>query len=117
MAKSTNSNLALKDAAVVRSLWQSLPGFKAGNTSFKDFLAALDAADALARQYASRDVELTGIKGKRDDRALELQDILVRFKSAIRAMYGADSAEYQQAGLTRARDRKPPKSKAAAASV
>jgi len=117
MAKSTSAALALKDAAIVRSLWQSIPGFKAGNTSFKDFLATLDAADNLAKAYAQKDVELTGIKGNRDDKALELQDILVRFRSAIRAMYGADSTEYQQTGLIRTRDRKAPKHQAKAAAA
>ncbi len=113
MAKSPSSNTVLKDAAVVQSLWQSIPGFKAGNTSFKDFQAALTEADSLAKDYARMDHELTGVRCNRDDKALELQDILVRFRSAVRAMYGADSTEYQQAGMTRTRDRKPPKPKSA----
>jgi hypothetical protein len=115
MAKVVRINATLKDATAIRKLWESVPDLKAGSTSLPDFLTMHEAVGKLSEEYARKEFELTGVKGKRDDKALELQATIVRFRGAVLATYGNDSTEYQQAGLTRARDRKPPKSKVAAA--
>ncbi len=111
MAKVVRINTTLKDAADIRKLWESIPDFKAGSTSLQDFLTLHDIVGKLSDEYAQKEFEWTGVKGKRDDKALELQQTIVRFRGAVLATYGNDSTEYQQAGLTRARDRKSPKSK------
>ena len=117
MARIPSVKTTLKDANKVRTVWQSIPDFKMGSISFHDFVAIHDATDAFDKEYARKDVELTGIKGNRDDKARLLSDLVTRFRSGMRSTYGPDSAQYGQSGGTRARDRKAPKPKAKAASV
>src|SRR5262245_45467189 len=114
MAKNPGVKTVLKDAGSVRTVWESIPDFKMGDVSLDDFVAIHDATDASQKEYVRKDVELTGIKGKRDDKARQLSELITRFRSGMRSMYGPDSAQYGQAGGTRIRDRKTPKTRAKA---
>jgi len=106
MTKALSVSATLKDAGCVRTVWESIPSFKMGNVSLNDFIT---------KEYAKKDVELTGVKDSRDDNARHLNDLVTRFRSGMRSVYGPDSAQYGQAGGTRARDRKPPRPRAKAA--
>jgi hypothetical protein len=53
-------------------------------------------------------VERTGLKAHRDDKVRQLNDLITRFRSTVRGVYGPDSALYQQAGGTRLSARKSP---------
>ena len=117
MSKIPSVNATLKDAGSVRTVWESTPDFKMGEFSLQDFIAIQDATEASAKEYAAKDVELTGIKGKRDDYARQLNDRVTRFRSLVRGVYGPDSAQYGQAGGTRVSQRKAPKARAKAATA
>ena len=115
MAKTPNVKLTLKDAAGVRTVWEANPDFKMGSISLNDFITAQDATVDLDKECAKKDVELTGVKANRDDKARYLTELITRFRSGMRSMYGPDSAQYGQAGGTRVRDRKPPRFRTKAA--
>ena len=68
-------------------------------------------AVALDEVYGQRDLELTGIRERRDDKLRQVNELVTRFRSGIRSIYGPDSPEYEQAGGTRTSNRKPPKRK------
>jgi hypothetical protein len=99
----------LTSATAVRAVWEATPEFKIGGISLTDFIALHEVTSALATEYEKKDVELTGTKAGRDDKARELSHLVTRFRSGMRCAYGPDSAQYQQAGGTRDRDRKPRK--------
>ena len=117
MAKAPSVKATLKDATAVRTVWESNPDFKMGSVVLDDFIAIHDATDLSDKEYAKKRVGLTGMKGQRDDKARQLSEFITRFRSLMRAAYGADSTEYGQAGGTRIRDRKTPKPRATAASA
>ena len=117
MIKNPSVKATLKDAGSVRTVWESVPDFRMGNVSLDDFIAIHEATDASNKEYAKRDVELTGIKNARDDKAQELSELVTRFRSGMRSTFGPDSAQYGQAGGTRIRDRKAPKPKATTVSA
>src|SRR5262249_2358297 len=117
MAKNRSVNLTLTDAGSVRTVWEANPDFKMGSISLNDFITALDATTELDKEYAKKDVELTGVKAARDDKARYLTELVTRFRSGMRSMFGPDSAQYGQSGGTRARDRKPPRPRAKTAPV
>ena len=117
MAKNISVKAALKDAGQVRNVWESIPDFKMGRISFDDFIALHDATDASENEYAKKDRELTSVKDDRDDKALQLADLVTRFRSGMRSAYGRDSSQYGQSGGTRIRDRKAPRPKAKAAAA
>ncbi len=117
MAKTIKVKASLSDAASVRTVWESNPGFMIGTIGLNDFIAAYDAAEALDKGYAKKDVELTGVRSKRDDKARELFSLVTRFRSAVRGHFGPDSTEYGQAGGTRSSARRSPVRKPAVASA
>jgi hypothetical protein len=117
MAKVAKVKDTLKDAGAIKTLWQAIPDLKVGNITLDEFSALQDETSRLEKEYAAKDVELTGVKGHRDDKALELSGLITRFRSCIRGTYGSDSPQFQQAGGTRDRDRKTPRAKAKPASV
>jgi hypothetical protein len=117
MAKVANVKATLQDASAVKAVWQMLPDFKLGSISLNDFIGVHDAADLLQKEYVTKDVELTGVRGNRDDKVRQLGELVTRFRSSIRGAYGPDSALYEQAGGTRASARKAPTRKATVASA
>ncbi|HYR86707.1 MAG TPA: hypothetical protein VE422_21655 [Terriglobia bacterium] len=104
----------LDDGLDVKSVWRAIPDFTLGGISLKQFVAVHDAADSLDKEYSRKGVELDGVKANRDDKVRELNDLITRFRSGIRAAYGPDSAVYEQAGGTRSSLRKSPTRQAAA---
>ena len=76
-----------------------LPDYQAAKKKVTD---ANDAIDDLRHQ-------LDGLLDVRDDAAKALNALNTRALSAIRGIFGPDSAEYDQAGGTRTSERKPGK--------
>jgi len=109
MAKTPKIKTTLAEALNVQSVWQTIPDLKMGTISLADFTAALAAADALAKQHAGNAVERAGLKANRDDKTLQLGELVSRFRSTVRGMYGPDSPLYQQSGGTRSSARKSAK--------
>ena len=117
MIKNPSVRLTLKDASSVRTVWESIPDFKMGSVTRDDFIAIHDETEAFTKEYAKKGVELKGIKGKRDDKAQQLSDLITRFRSGMRSIYGPDSPQYGQAGGTRSREHKAPKPRTTTASA
>src|SRR5438876_6261440 len=101
----------LRNALNIKTVWEANPDFKMGDVLLNDFTTIYDAAEGLAEEYSRKRVELTGVKNNRDDKARELNRLITRFRSGMRAYYGPDSAQYGQSGATRASARKSPKRK------
>jgi hypothetical protein len=117
MAKIANVKATLMGAGAVKAVWQTIPDFKLGTITLQDFVGVFDAADVLQKEYATKDVELTGVRGNRDDKVRQLGEVVTRFRAGIRAAHGSDSTLYEQAGGTRASARKAPSRKAKAAAA
>ena len=117
MAKSTKVKATLLDARMVKAVWEAHPDFAMGGIQLNDFIAVYGEADSLDKVCAAKDVEATGLKANRTDKVRQLNELVTRFRSSIRGIYGPDSPQYEQAGGTRSSSRKAPKSKANAASA
>ena len=83
-----------------------------GRVRLNDFNTIFDAAERLAEDYSRKRIELTGVRSYRDDKVKELDQLITRFRSGVRAYYGPDSVQYGQSGATRASARKSPRRKA-----
>ena len=75
---------------------------------FKLQMAELQAASAAVE---SKRTELTGHINSRDAKSSNISEMVSRARSGIRAAFGPDSTEYEQAGGTRKSERKPAKRK------
>ena len=98
----------LENAQKVLDTWSINPTFALGETTLIEFRAALTAWQQAESAVESKRTELTGLMDARDDRAKALNDLVTRARSGFRAIYGADSAQYEQAGGTRRSERKRP---------
>src|SRR5262245_36658783 len=98
MAKVVRVKFTLQEAANVKTVWEANPDLKVGNAGLSDFMAVYVAAEGLDKDYATKDVELSGILGKREEKVRELRGLVVRFRDTIRGKFGPDSPEYGQAG-------------------
>ncbi len=107
MTKKANIKSTLKEAGNVEKVWKDNPSFAMGNMKLDDYVTFYAATEALEKDCAQRDVELTGLKVTRDDKVRQLRDLVTRFRSGMISHYGADSAQYEQAGGTRISARKP----------
>ena len=114
MPKNLGVNTTLADALDVLSVWKTIPDFKMGDVSLNDFGGAVTTTDGLAKQHANNAVERSGLKANLNDKVRQLNELVTRFRSGIRAAYGPDSPLYEQAGGTRTSSRKSPKRAAVA---
>ena len=85
MAKIAKVKLVLSDAVDVKAVWNAIPDFKMGGISLNDFIAVHDETDSLDKDYSTKDVELTGVKNKRDEKAQLLGELVTRFRSGPNA--------------------------------
>jgi hypothetical protein len=111
MAKIASVRATLKEAGTVKTLWQTMPDFKMGTISLTDFNAAHDAAGRLQSEYAAKKLDLTGVRGNRDENVRALGELVTRFRSTVRGVHGPNSPVYEQAGGTPLSKRKSPKRK------
>jgi hypothetical protein len=110
---------ALSDAVGIEKVWKANPEIKLGKggdtIALADYQASIKALNDLNGQIGELRHQLDGLLDQRDDAALKLNGYNTRTLSAIRGIFGPDSAEYDQAGGTRASERKVPARKAQAA--
>ena len=111
MAKTINPKVTITEGKIIQTIWTGIPDFKMGTIGADEFNAAYDETVALNEIYDAKDLELTGIRERRDDKVRQLNGLVTRFRSGMRSMYGPDSPEYEQAGGTRTSNRKPPRRK------
>ena len=112
MAAKISVEKALADAGGIEKVWKSNPDLKLGKNdetvALADYQIAVKAIVDFNAQIGDKRHELDGLLDKRDDAAAALSGYNTRALSAIRGIFGPDSAEYDQAGGTRTSERKTP---------
>ena len=91
--------------------WADAAAFKFGQApddehTLASFTVAHDELEATVKTIATKETELKGLRSVRKDQAAAQRARLLRARQAIRVHFGADSAQYEQAGGTRASERK-----------
>lgn len=104
------SNAALEAANQIKNTWTSNPTFTLGDFTFETFSAAMKKVTDLSTAIDTKRHELQGLLDQRDDAVKILGDYSTRARSGIRAFFGPDSPQYDQAGGTRRSERRPPRS-------
>jgi hypothetical protein len=84
------------------------PTFSMGEVTaltLKTDMSTLIAADEAVEEQRQK---LTALLNARDAQSATLNELVTRARSGIRAVYGPDSTQYEQAGGTRKSERKTP---------
>lgn len=115
MATIMNANRVKADIDKIIDIWTA-------NTDFtmKDVTLAAIKTDATAlgnaiKQLDALELQIMPLRNQRDDLARKLNEICTRARAGIKGFYGPNSSQYEQAGGTRAIERKSPGRKASAA--
>jgi hypothetical protein len=102
----------ITDAQRIIRVWEANPTFSLGEIKLADLKALLaDFIDLRAQTEEAR-ATVTRLVNASNDKALALSGIYTRALSGIRAVFGPDSSEYDEAGGTRSSQRKAIKRKA-----
>ena len=115
MPAQTTVNSVLLDAQKIIDTWTANPDFAFGAVTLKGFGELAFQTGQLSQTIEAKRNELQGLMNQRDDTVKELRMLITRARSGIKATYGPDSSQYEQAGCTRASERKAPGRKAKAA--
>ncbi|HTX21063.1 MAG TPA: hypothetical protein VMD27_04250 [Candidatus Aquilonibacter sp.] len=116
MATKISSEKALADAANIDKVWGANPNITLGSdndpdnpkVTYPDFQAATTKVSDLVGQIETTRNTLTKMVDDKDDAAGALSDLNTRALSAIRGIFGPNSAQYDQAGGVRTSERKKP---------
>ena len=111
MATNSNPDAVQADAATLKKVWGDNADFKLKDVTFQNFKDKTDKLAQTLDEIARKELELTPLRNDRDGLANELKDICVRVRAGMKGYFGADSSEYEQAGGTRASERKKPSRK------
>ena len=113
--KVTSGNV-LADSTGIGKVWKANPDMKLGKNgdtvTFKNYQDTITEVEDFDSQIEELSHQIGGLRDQRDDAAKTLNGYNTRALSAIRGIFGPDSAEYDQAGGTRSSERKSAKRKA-----
>jgi hypothetical protein len=123
MATKVSAEITLADAANIEKVWGANTNIVLGKdgdpnnpkVTFANYQAAKTKVGDLVDQIETLRHQLTKLVDDKDDAAGDLSDLNTRALSAIRGLFGPDSAEYDQAGGVRTSERKKPAARTKAA--
>ena len=116
MATKVSAENTLADAANIDKVWAANPTITLGSDSdpdnpkvtYADFQLVEKKVSDLVGQIEALRNQLTKLVDDKDDAAGVLSDLNTRALSAIRGIFGPNSAQYDQAGAVRTSERKKP---------
>jgi hypothetical protein len=88
------------------------PHIKAGALTQADFATELTHTREIQAQIQALELQLTGLRNKRDERLVRMWDAIKRVRATVKGSYGDDSTEYELVGGTRMSERRRPARKA-----
>ena len=108
MAGKLNADSVLADAAQIIKVWEVNPSFALGDVTLATFKRAETELTKAMDAIGTLETQLTGLRITREEGTRVLNELCSRARSGFRAIYGPDSTQYEQAGGTRASERRRP---------
>lgn len=107
----------LTDSEQIARVWTDNPTFAMGDVTLAKLQSRIANARQKRDQIETLRTQLTALSNELNVQTSELATINTRARSGFRAVFGPDSTQYEQAGGTRASERKRPATKKPAAST
>ncbi|HMF58567.1 MAG TPA: hypothetical protein VK619_19635 [Pyrinomonadaceae bacterium] len=111
MSRGKSVDAVLAEADQIMLVWDANADFKLGEITKERFQTMIANMRQAKSDLASLRTLLTEKTNITNDTANELNSFVVRIRGGIKAVYGANSSQYEQAGGTRSSERKSPKRK------
>src|ERR1041384_5826818 len=106
MPKGKSLDEVIAAAERILRVWEANQTLTLGEVTKASFKALLDELRALRAQTEETRRQLTNLANPTNDKAISANDIKPRALSGIRAVFGPDSTQYEEAGGTRSSERK-----------
>ncbi len=104
-------NSIITDSEQIARVWTDNPTFSLGEVTLSDLQSKITGLREKRDQTETLRTQLTALTNELNEQTNELASIITRARSGFRAFYGPGSTQYEQAGGTRASERKRPSSK------
>lgn len=111
MPTKMNPEKVQTDSNNILGVWKANTDFKMKEVTLENFEADTKRLDAVLKEITAKDLELTPLRNERDDLSVKLNEICTRARSGMKGFFGPNSSQYEQAGGTRAIERKRPQRK------
>lgn len=111
MPRGKSFEATLAEGEQIMRVWEANQTFVMGEITRASYRALLDNYIAKRAEVDDKRSELARAVDELNDLAGQVNAGVVRARSGIRAFFGPDSAQYEQAGGIRQSERKPPKKK------
>ncbi len=98
----------IADAMRIKEVMKGNPDFKMKDASAETMESELTALNGCLQQIDLLDLQMSPLRRQRDDLLERLAGVCARARAGFKSYFGPDSLQYQQAGGTRASDRKRP---------
>ena len=108
MPKGKSFDDIINEAEQIARVWTENPTFTLGDITLEQFKAAIDTLRANRNTTNEQRTSLTAAVNDANAQAVLVTGLITRARSGIRAAYGPDSTQYDQAGGTRSSERKRP---------
>lgn len=111
MPKGKSLDEVIASAERIVRVWEANPTFSLGELTLATFKAELTALLALRAQTEEARRQLTGLINSTNEKAGKVNENVTRALSGVRAVFGPDSTQYDEAGGTRSSERRTPRAK------
>jgi hypothetical protein len=91
-------------------VWEANSTFSLGELTLVKFKSELDELRTLRAQTEEARRQLTNLSNSTNEKADAVNSNVTRALSGVRAVFGPDSTQYEEAGGTRSSERRPRKS-------
>jgi hypothetical protein len=108
MPKNPQIPKVLEDADRILRMWTENPTFSFGELTQVKFQTMVDDLRNKRNQTEMLRTQLTALVNETNELGVGLSDAVTRALSGVRAVFGPDSSQYEQAGGTRRSERKRP---------
>src|SRR5437764_3886112 len=95
-------------AEQILRVWEAHPDFTVGEITLAKFKAQVNGLRGKREAVETTKTELIASTNELNDQAIGVSDVNTRALSGIRAAFGPNSSEYEQAGGTRTDERRRP---------
>ncbi|HMF58050.1 MAG TPA: hypothetical protein VK619_17025 [Pyrinomonadaceae bacterium] len=111
MASKYPFDSTIADSEQIARVRADNPTFTLGEITLVSLQSKISSLRQKRDQAETLRTQLTALSNQLNEQTAEMANINTRARSGFRAIYGPDSSQYEQAGGTRASERKRPSSK------
>jgi hypothetical protein len=108
MPRKSSIDDVIADGERIIRVWKDNPTFTMGDITLAQLEAKIANLRALRAQVETVRTQLTQLVNQSNDSLVDIGSVTTRARSGFRAFFGPDSSQYEQAGGTRASERKRP---------